>query len=213
MTQRERDELSLYCPHCGNTSVQRRLAVEPYTEVLYYRDNDEPREHEAHCSVAKCRTCSRILVYEVPDDFWDQAETPWGRLVHPKPTINLELVPEPIRNTYREATRVKKVSPAAFALLARKLLEQICHDKKVHEGNLAASLSRLVADGIIPSSLSEATRLIRLVGNAGAHDHEVQLTEPQVWAVDDFLKVLLEYLYIAPAKIDKFKATYRDFDK
>jgi hypothetical protein len=53
--------------------------------------------------------------------------------------------------------------------------------------------------------------LIRLVGNAGAHASGIKITVPQVWAIDDFIIAIIEYLYVAPAKIEEFKKRFTHF--
>jgi hypothetical protein len=42
--------------------------------------------------------------------------------------------------------------------------------------------------------------------NLGAHDAEDEVTQEDVPIIVDFLKAILEYLYIAPAKIEAVRA-------
>lgn len=170
----------------------------------------EPREgtktmEPSTYSVARCETCKEILVYIEHDSYAGLADTDFGDLAFPQQSAFTDAVPDAVKRYYKEAVAVKNASPTAFAILARRVLEEICAERGVSERNLATSLQRLADSNIIPATLGEATTLIRLVGNAGAHASGLEITVPQVWAVDDFIKAIIEYIYVAPKKIEDFK--------
>jgi hypothetical protein len=162
-------------------------------------------------SVVKCETCSEILVYTEQEHFPENCDTPFGDIAYPKQPSFTNAVPESIRSIYREAVLVKNISPTAYVILARRVLEEICRERGVTVKNLVEALAKLSNDGVIPSTLSEATKLIRLVGNAGAHASGQKITMLQVWAIDDFIKAILEYIYVAPKKIEEFKRRFSHF--
>jgi len=137
----------------------------------------------------------------------------WGSLVYPVPSSLGKSVPERVRKIYNEASKVKSVSATAFAILARRVLEEICADRGVKTKNLADGLKALIANGDIPKTLAEATDLIRLVGNMGAHASDTEISQPHVWAVDGFIKAIIEYIYVAPEKIKDFKKKLGLLDK
>lgn len=198
-------KLVLYCPHCGNTSVQTKLLNQRYTERSYWGSEAEEETHDALYTVTRCETCAQLLVYSECEDFTD--DTPIGDLVFPKQSAFSDAVPENVRRVYHEALRVKQASPTAFVILARRVLEEICRAKGVTRPSLSQALGELAAQGVIPKTLTEASALIRLVGNAGAHASEIRITVPLVWAVDDFVKAVIEYLFVAPSRIEQFKAS------
>jgi hypothetical protein len=68
-------------------------------------------------------------------------------------------------------------------------------------------LKDLVGRGELPSVLAEMTDLLRLLGNAGAHDLRSAVRPPQVWAMDEFFRAVVEYIYVAPAKVKAFRET------
>jgi hypothetical protein len=203
----------LYCPHCGNRSVQTRLLTLPYEARFYSVPDGKQSLEPAIYSVVKCETCNEVLVYNVVEQFADYSETGFGDLVYPQEEALSDAVPDGVRNMYREAALVKNLSPTAFAVLARRVLEEICQDRGVQVENLAKALSKLADDGVIPKTLSEATTLIRLVGNAGAHASGASITMLQVWAIDDFMKAVIEYIYVAPKKIEEFKSRFKHFSE
>jgi len=159
--------------------------------------------HDAVYTVTRCATCSRLLVYDDCEDFTEQ--TALGDLVFPKQAALSRAVPDNVRRVYQEAQRVKQTSPIAFAVLSRRVLEEICRAKGIDRPNLSAALAELAKQGVIPSVLSDASSLIRLIGNAGAHASDLKITVPHVWAIDSFVMATIEYLFLAPARLEQFK--------
>lgn len=211
MTDEEVGQHVLYCPHCGNTSVQTCLLTQQFMDTFYTIPDGKKSQEPATYTVVRCETCNEILVYTEHDYFSDHSETPFGDLQFPKQSAFTDSVPDAVRNIYKEAVLVKNLSPTAYVILARRVLEEICSERGVKESNLASALEKLAKDNVIPKTLSDATTLIRLVGNAGAHASGTQITTPQVWAIDDFIKAIIEYLYVAPAKIGEFKKRFTHF--
>ncbi len=203
----------LYCPHCGNTSIQRQMLTQEYEERLYTVPSGEESREQARYTVVRCETCKELLIYTAIHEFAEHAETAFGDLAFPNQSAFSNDVPERIRKTYREATKVKQISSVAFVVLARRTLEEICHEKNASGKNLAEKLNYLAAHGEIPKTLSDASTLIRLVGNSGAHVTDVDVTIFHVWAIDDFIKAIIEYLYVAPAKIAAFHKRFESFSK
>jgi Domain of unknown function (DUF4145) len=197
--------LVLYCPHCGNMSVQTKLVEQACTERSYWGTEAAEESHEALYTVTRCETCLHVLVYSDCEEFTE--ETVLGDLVFPQQASMSRSVPSEVKRFFLEAQRVKHASPTAFAVLARRVLEEVCRSKGVRKANLSASLKELAKQGVLPPVLAEASDLVRLVGNAGAHSSNTDVTVPQVWSIESFLKAVIEYLFIAPERIENFKAS------
>ena len=199
----------LYCPHCGNTSVQVLLLEQPYSERYYGVSDGSVDEFPAIYRIVRCETCQEVLVYSVNQELDSEwGDNLFGTLLFPKQTAFSDAVPEKVRSIYLEAVKVKAISEIAFVILARRVLEEIAHERGAKKGDLAKSIEELVSRGELPTVLAEATSLIRLIGNAGAHASDKKITQPQVWAIDDFLKAVIEYLYVAPKKVNEFKSRF-----
>jgi len=153
--------------------------------------------------VCICETCEQILVYDgiarAEVDAWPQLRYPERESLDPS-------VPEPIRETYQEAARVKRNAPRAFALLIRRAVEAICDDRDVPAGNLASRLRTLSQRGDVPPVLAEMTDVLRLLGNIAAHGSPDSVKVPMTWAIDDFFRAIVQYVYVAPSKLADFKA-------
>jgi len=89
--------------------------------------------------------------------------------------------------------------------MARKVLEIIAKERGVADRNLSHALSALVAKGEIPPFLAEAVTLIRTFGNAGAHPTGEEVNGLHVEMIEQFLAILVQYLYVAPAALYQFK--------
>jgi hypothetical protein len=161
-------------------------------------DNPPYSRHE----IFLCSTCEGISLHSTDVD-WDGDRT----LSWPHPSDLHHSVPQTVADSYKEAKKVQELSPYSFAVMIRRALEALCADRGVARAPLYTMLKALAGSGEIPAKLAEVTDVLRELGNTGAH-HEpnVKLTVPMTWALDDFFRVVVEYVYVAPSKLAKFQA-------
>lgn len=119
------------------------------------------------------------------------------------PLTNL---PETIEKKYKAALKVQDIEPSACAVLAGRTLEAVCNYENATGGTLSAKLSALASSERIPPTLAQMARQLKQLRNLGAHDAEDDVTEEDVPIILDFLEAILEYLYVAPAKIAAVQA-------
>lgn len=200
----------LFCPHCGNKTGQVLLCSQQYEQKFYSVSSAEESDHSSQYNVVKCETCSEVLLYTELLEPGFPHESVFGDLVYPKPIARMGSVPDNVRKIFLEAQRVKAISPIAFVVLARRLLEEICIDKGLKGKTLYDNLKALAKRGELPPVTAEASDLVRLIGNAGAHASATQVTVPDTWAIEEFIRVVLEYVYVAPAQIEEFKKRLAD---
>jgi hypothetical protein len=186
-----------FCPHCGNRAKQEKVHSQQYDGIAWGVDDGDPSEADGTYHVYLCTTCREILVYHQLFDFeWD--------LVYPEIRLDRS-VAKRVAKIYDEAIKIKRVSPNSFAVQIRRALEALCIDRGIKPGNLASMLTELSERGEIPTTLSEAGDILRLIGNLGAHADEIDVHPLQVMAIDDFFKSIIEYVYVLPNKIQNFK--------
>jgi hypothetical protein len=176
-----------------------------YTDTWYGQDGKAmPRDDgpPSEAIVCVCETCDAALLY---DGIAYDVSGNWPDLVYPRNTTLPSSVPQAVRDIYSEAAVVKRNAPNAFAILIRKGLEAICDDRGAPSGPLAARLKHLAERGEIPPSLAEVTDALRVVGNTAAHVSLQPITHPMTWVIDDFFRVIVEYVYVAPSKLSEFK--------
>jgi hypothetical protein len=194
-----------YCPHCGNKATQRLVHKQRYYEKSWDPNGTSAEDIPWSSFVAACETCDNILVYENLGDETCDNRFSTCDLVYPKNPFLPIVIPRQIASAYAEASRVREISPNAFAVLIRRSLEILCNERGLPNGTLAHRLKLLSDRGEVPPTLSQATDLLRLIGNIGAHGSEKSVHPLHVRAIDDFFIALLEYLYVAPKKIADFQ--------
>ena len=91
--------------------------------------------------------------------------------IRPKPLIsNSTNLPPKILDTLEEAVNCHAAgSYKATALMVRRLLEELCEDKKAQGSTLKDRLSKLGSVAVIPTDLLDAADNLRLLGNDAAH--------------------------------------------
>jgi hypothetical protein len=155
-----------------------------------------------------CETCDAPVFYDGIDP--REVDARWSPLVYPRvPEFGNE-VPASVQKIYAQAKKCKQSAPIAFAVLIRKALEAICIDRGVQadtnkKKNLYSRLAVLVERGDIPPTLAKMSDVLRTIGNTAAHDSPDEVTVPMTWAIDEFFEAIVEYVYIAPAKLEKFE--------
>ncbi|MGZ3644246.1 MAG: DUF4145 domain-containing protein [Ktedonobacteraceae bacterium] len=124
------------------------------------------------------------------------------KLLYPSTDIPLTNIPQKIDRAYTAAIKVKNIEPNACAVLVGRTLEAACNHEQAQGRTLAQKLNYLAENGRIPNTLAEMARQLKELRNLGAHDAEDEVTEQDVPIILDFLEAILEYLYVAPAKIE-----------
>ena len=200
-----------FCPHCGNKSPQKHIHTQGTSGTGWIIEDGEEFDLTVVYFIASCETCNHILVYraveEIPDDkYFTSAE-----LVFPESGKLPSPVPKTVSNIYSEALRIKNLAPNAFAVQIRRALEALCEDRGAKNGTLQNMLNELSTKGEIPSTLIDATDLLRLLGNIGAHASEDSVKPWQVRTLDEFFRAIVEYVYIAPSKIKEFREGLKKF--
>ncbi|MEP2937561.1 MAG: DUF4145 domain-containing protein [Gilvibacter sp.] len=202
------------CGHCGNEVTQELLhTVESHDILWSTKDPSEISKIEAHYHLVKCTTCEDISLYF--ENEWDNAYGNFDDMFRAYPikkSFGSE-IPLEISKTYKEAQRIKNVSPIAFAVLIGRTLEVICSDQKAKGKSLKNKLDSLVSTGKIPQQLADLADTLRFLRNQGAHATEYEIDHVEVSIIDDFLNAMIEYIYVAPSKLIKLKESIKNKKK
>jgi hypothetical protein len=193
----------LVCPSCGNRTPHKLVFQHEHVGTWYssdgsVTDGDDPT---SIYTVFECATCHDISLYSYLEPVGFESAT----LLYPKGDALHKSVPPQVVSNYSEAKRIQTISPNAFAMLMRRSLEALCDDRGAPPGVLAKRLEALVAKGEIPPVLAEITSVLRSLGNAGAHNTSQRVTVPMTWAMDEFFRALVEYVYVAPFRLVEFR--------
>lgn len=199
------EEQSLgHCPHCGNRAPQELKGL------CSHRHNQDGSHH---FFLTQCLTCAEGLLYRhvdpgnaMPRISHGNFELSEYELVWPIPAGLHSCVPDSVKNVYLEAAAIKSLAPNAFANQIRRALEAVCKDRGATQRVLAKSLNELADRGEIPQTLSEMTDVLRKLGNVGSHAGDEAIAPEYVDVIDEFFRAIIEYVYIAPHKVNEFKA-------
>jgi ribosomal protein S27E len=199
------------CPHCGNETTHEILKQVNASEKMYSTlKPDNWFEINVTFYLTRCKTCRNISLFADSEIDEKQGKLSEASIFYPKQNYFGNEVPETILKTYKEAKRIKNISPTAFAVMIRKGLEFLCIDKKAKGKTLNTQLKDLSKNGIIPQTLIEMGDTLRFLGNQGAHATNYAMGYPEVESIDDFFTAMIEYVYVAPAKLDRLKETIRE---
>lgn len=195
--------MKMICGHCGNKTTWE-LHVPYETDKTDPFGTSEVSEYKVY-STLMCSTCSRPtlrrtnMMYVEIDTELVEGET---EILYPTETAQLSNLPEKIERKYKAALKVRYIEPNACAVLVGRTLEAACNHEGAQGRTLAQKLNYLAQIGRIPNTLAEMARQLKELRNLGAHDAEDEVTEQDVPIILDFLEAILEYLYVAPAKIE-----------
>lgn len=189
------------CAHCGNNTSQNVLFKHIGSEIAYMPSGEEI-DFEVEYRLTKCGTCENVLLYGNPEYLNEEL---FGALLYPIQSNLSDSIPVEICKVYEEAKSISKLAPNAFVVQIRRALEFLCNDKKIKGRNLNDRVKEMARMGLIPPALATMTDGIRIFGNIGAHASSVEIKPEDVLLVDDFFKAILEYVYVAPNKMDVLK--------
>lgn len=200
------------CPHCGNRTGVAVLFRHAGHEEVYDREGESVGDFDNFYFLTECMTCSEVCLLYTWEMDADPQNISKARLLYPSGRKLSKEVPEEIKRTYEEAKKIISISPDGFAVLMRKALEYLCQDQGVKEYNLNTMLKELADKGVIPGHLARMTKAIRLIGNIGAHAGATHINKQEAELIDDFFVAIIEYVYVAPAKIKALEERLKKSD-
>ncbi|MFY0608595.1 MAG: DUF4145 domain-containing protein [Cyclobacteriaceae bacterium] len=205
------------CPRCNKQSSFEYIGELPATfgTATTISHGQNTKDYYDKVSSLVCRNCNQptIVIEERlmgdsndPSEFTGGAIT-WNGLFW-WPFHNLEKtesIPSHIQSTLNESRTTHAVKCyRSAAVMARRTLEAIAHDKGESNGTLATKLNSLTERKILDSTLSEWAKEVRLIGNSGAHFDSIdEVSEDDSNQIIVFIEELIKYIYIMPAELEK----------
>src|SRR5207248_3564621 len=159
--------------------------------------------------ILQCSSCEGPALQEIR--FWDGADDePSYQILYPIAKAAAFDLPKEVKKEYEETLKVRSISKVACAVFARRTLEAICAHENATGSRLEIQVTNLLKSDRIPPLIGDMAHLSRKIGNLGAHFAKEEVTEEHIAAMLDFLETILEYLYVAPAKVARVKARLDD---
>ncbi len=211
----------MHCGHCGRQTVfQVRAEGTQHGAVL--PKNPAGIDYDGMTittwRVQECELCFQPTLVQETVEYWFEHADYWAAevqsaeatVLYPevKKRAPLTHLPKAIEKEYKDTLKVQEISLAACAVLARRTLEAIFAYEKAEGKTLMEKVNNLIKSDRIPPLLADMAHLGRKIGNLGAHFAEENVTEEDVTAMLDFVEAILEYLYVAPAKVATVKARF-----
>ncbi len=198
-------EVLLVCGHCGNKANCKVRAE--YTQDLVSRDDDH---YVTTWRILECPSCNHLILEETYDESaYYEKDT---KILYPVARTRLRNLPVVIQEEYEATLKVRNISSNACAVLARRTLEAIFTLENAVGNSLMEKVNDLLKSKSIPPLLADVAHLGRKIGNLGAHFDKDEVTEVEISAMLDFLEIILQYLYVIPARVVEVKERLaRDF--
>jgi hypothetical protein len=190
------------CGHCQQKNVWVQSEIE--TDLTPTPETDEISVQTQYI-LLMCATCWRPTLISI-EKAYANVDAEWlqsiPKILYPQTQTSISNLPPKVEQRYKAALKVKYIEPNSFAVMVGKTLEAICNHEQITGKNLAEKIDQLAKQGRIPQTLAEMSHQLRQIRNLGAHDNDDEVTNSDVPIILDFLEAILEYLYIAPIKIN-----------
>jgi hypothetical protein len=192
------------CPHCGGLDALKTIAQQAVESKSYEGDDGSPYEWSKNVLFMQCTQCAEFtLCTYAYGDWMDPSEVSYS-IIYPQ-VRDLSSIPSRIRVEYEKAQRVKRIDAGYYALGLRRTLEALCAENGVIRGTLDSRLKKLAEDKDLPKVFEEMAGFLRDLGNLGAHESGVEARSSDVVSATDFTDAILEYLYVAPVKLERVR--------
>ncbi len=204
----------LDCSHCGNRTPHTHQFQYSHSMFWDELDSDDKIYNPFTWLAYSCGTCGGLNLFgaffgiDIEVDDLPRAKLhPKGADILPPPhTLSPnQPVPAKVLRLYEEVWPLRHRAPAAFIGQVRRLLEFVCADQEASGKDLFAQLQDLSAKGVFPGYFSQISDLLRKVGNMGAHAAQEELSVWDAELIDDFFRSIVDYVYIAPARIRRME--------
>ena len=201
------------CPHCGNKTDHKELFCDSKDIFIGFSPSGDKIYTQDYTIVYKCPTCSNLtiksFIADEIDEFSGEINMDYIHTIYPTQKEFPEDMPETITKIYKEALRVKKISPISFSILIRKGLEALCEAQGATGRNLKERLLSIIKKMELPSKFVEMIDSMRLLGNKSVHEIDFTITNKQAESLDYFFIAIIEYVYIAPHKLAEIQKSLK----
>ncbi len=205
-----------YCYHCGqkgklkklktvNNSYKENVGDEEYPNIIEFNDQID---------IVSCKECTNVNIYRsewMPDQERYMELAPhdsyvemFGRLIYPPiEHENHYYIPSRIYDSYLASIKVQKIDRDISMIGFRRTLEMVCKDQGYNQGMLGKKLSDMSKDGVIPPAIDNIAKFLKDRGDEAAHGDDVAVNRHTLESIKDFTRIILNYIYVLPSKLDK----------
>ncbi|MCP2245742.1 protein of unknown function (DUF4145) [Lentzea aerocolonigenes] len=194
------------CMHCGAVDATAEIARKTLESGRQDFGGGFIGDWERSLTVEQCGKCDGFMLLTHSYADWMDPEDVTYEMLYPQ-ARDMSSVPESVKKQYDKARRVRSIDSEFYVLGLRRTLEAVCAEQGVPKGLLVNRLKKLAEDAKLPGAFTDMADYLREVGNVGAHQSDVEVTPADVDAARDFTDAILEYLYVAPARLNLVKTS------
>jgi hypothetical protein len=194
--------VNLRCPICRHAGAFHGISnCQDLTWLEPSSGNQSFQAGERRCPNPKCHALVQVILKQ-------------GSLIesYPPEVIDFDStnLPPEILSSLEEVIKAHAAGCfRACALMVRRVLEELCDDKKATGGDLKQRLAALGTSVVVPKELLDAADELRLLGNDAAHisakNYDAIGTEQATLAIE-LSKELLKAVYQYASLVDRLKA-------
>jgi hypothetical protein len=203
------------CNHCGNKGLANLKGnfdnIEEYV--------DEETKVRSLVSITtwlflECPVCHNgiVITHEYYGQSDEEDDDSFIKLIYPLKSIDMKNTPKDIKQKFNAAVKNYNIDTDICMIALRKVLEMICEDQGLSEGNLVGKINDLSTKGIFPQELKDCGHLIRRIGNDGAHSEVNKISKWEIKDVISLVEFIIQYLYEIPTKISNLEKKYEKKD-
>lgn len=198
--------VNVRCPACGqNGSFHGYPNVNDLQWARMIPIDGKPDHHNTRPAYAGMRLCPNtscralIFVSQYGDDF----------ITYPPEVLDFDAtnLPPQVQASLSEAVKCHAAGcHKASALMVRRVLEELCDDKRATGKDLKARISALSSSAVVPPALLQAADELRILGNDAAHVHAKdydQITANESELAIELAKELLKAVYQYTNLVDR----------
>lgn len=192
------ETVAVQCPHCART-VHSKIGG---ATNWYVSESGEAGRY----LLASCEQCQGPILFSQDYEQWEEKYDPPIVLYPTRERAFGGNIPPSVRIAFEEAETCFKASAhTASALMCRRSLEAITHEKGASGRTLAEKIKALEEKGLITGEFTSWFDMLRQVGNQAAHDVTAPVSSTDARDTLDFTHALIEFIYSYRQKFEDFK--------
>ncbi len=207
------EDVIIKCYHCGNQTPMKQVGEYSWgSRDERYSDFDYLSEYKLFA----CPVCHKVTLIESygdetmidyrPNDtmFWQHKDT----VLFPINSIEDVSVPPKIKDAFEAALKTQSIDTSLCLIALRRTLELVLKDKGATKWGLKDKIEEIAEKGLLPDTLKEASSLTKILGDSAAHDKDIDIDENDVLSMSEFVRYIIEYIYIVPDRLERYKERF-----
>ena len=212
MAEEKDQTVHVPCPQCGGGTRNHKVLTQ---FEIKWRNDDEAIYGHDHYQICQCMGCERVsfrLASFCSEDYDEEGRPVPTVKVYPEMPREDHRSPQPdavypdvVMKIYEET--IKALNCGAYILAGgglRAIVEAICIDQQVGQGNLQQKIEELRNRGLLAQPQANLLHEERYIGNAALHEME----PPTRRSIEDGLDIiegLLNTIYVLPQKAERLR--------